>query len=174
MFDFIVLRKKFETLKLKLFSFFRRQSTKPQDTEEQDPEKLEQERFKTGPLSVLLESVKKNAQVLINLRNGRKLLARVKAFDRHCNMVLENVYFHRSYLLCIEFADQKKKTFCFDLQVKEMWTEVPKSGKGKKSKPVNKDRFISKMFLRGDSVILVLRNPLGTAKATKEAKQEQE
>lgn len=34
--------------------------------------------------------------------------------------------------------------------VKEMWTEVPKSGKGKKkSKPVNKDRYISKMFLRG-------------------------
>ena len=31
------------------------------------------------------------AQVLINCRNNRKLLARVKAFDRHCNMVLENV-----------------------------------------------------------------------------------
>lgn len=58
---------------------------------------------------------------------------------RHCNMVLENV--------------------------KEMWTEVPKSGKGKKkSKPVNKDRYISKMFLRGDSVIIVLRNPLITGK----------
>lgn len=26
---------------------------------------------------------------------------------------------------------------------------------------MNKDRFISKMFLRGDSVVLVLRNPLG-------------
>lgn len=24
-------------------------------------------------------------------RNNRKLLARVKAFDRHCNMILENV-----------------------------------------------------------------------------------
>ena len=35
-----------------------------------------------------------------------------------------------------------------------------KTGKGKKkAKPVNKDRFISKMFLRGDSVIIVLRNP---------------
>lgn len=45
-----------------------------------------------------------------------QLLARVKAFDRHCNMVLENV--------------------------KEMWTEKPKGGKGK---GVNKDRFISKM-----------------------------
>ena len=73
-------------------------------------------------------------QVLINCRNNRKLLGRVKAFDRHCNMVLENV--------------------------KEMWTEVPRTGKGqKKAKPVHKDRFITKMFLRGDSVILVLRNP---------------
>merc|ERR1712071_309348 len=82
----------------------------------------------------------KQHAVLINCRNNKKLLGRVKAFDRHCNMVLESV--------------------------KEMWTEVPRSGKGKKkSKPVNKDRFISKMFLRGDSVILVLRNPLaGTTK----------
>lgn len=39
-----------------------------------------------------------STQVLINCRNNRKLLGRVKAFDRHCNMVLENV--------------------------KEMWTEV--------------------------------------------------
>jgi hypothetical protein len=38
--------------------------------------------------------------------------------------------------------------------------QVPKTGKGKKkAKPMNKDRFISKMFLRGDSVIIVLRNP---------------
>ena len=36
------------------------------------------------------------------------------------------------------------------------------SGK-KKAKPVNRDRYISKMFLRGDSVILVLRNPLAAA-----------
>ena len=32
-----------------------------------------------------------NMQVLINCRNNKKLLGRVKAFDRHCNMVLENV-----------------------------------------------------------------------------------
>jgi small nuclear ribonucleoprotein D2 len=96
--------------------------------------KTEEEEFSTGPLSVLTQSVKSNTQILINCRNNKKLLGRVKAFDRHCNMVLENV--------------------------KEMWTEVPKAGKGKKkSKPVNKDRFISKMFLRGDSVIVVLRNP---------------
>merc|ERR1712099_20427 len=98
----------------------------------------EQEEFQTGPLRVLTDSVKNNTQVLINCRNNKKLLGRVKAFDRHCNMVLEGV--------------------------KEMWTELPKSGKGKKkAKPVNKDRFISKMFLRGDSVILVLKNPLAAA-----------
>jgi small nuclear ribonucleoprotein D2 len=102
----------------------------------EDVEQSEEAKFRTGPLSVLTESVKNNTQVLINARNNKKLLGRVKAFDRHCNMVLENV--------------------------KEMWTEVPKTGKGKKkAKPVNKDRYISKMFLRGDSVILVLRNPLG-------------
>ena len=106
------------------------------------PEELdrrEEEEFNTGPLSVLTESVKNNTQVLINCRNNKKLLGRVKAFDRHCNMVLESV--------------------------KEMWTEMPKTGQGKKkAKPVNKDRFISKMFLRGDSIILVLKNPLAAKK----------
>ena len=83
---------------------------------------------------MLMHSVKTNAQVLINCRNNRKLLGRVKAFDRHCNMVLENV--------------------------KEMWTEVPKSKNGAaRGKPVNRERYISVLFLRGDSVILVIKNP---------------
>lgn len=60
--------------------------------------------------------------MLISIRNNRKLLARVKAFDRHCNMVLENV--------------------------KEMWTETPRLADGKKGRPVNKDRFISKMYVQ--------------------------
>jgi hypothetical protein len=38
--------------------------------------------------------------------------------------------------------------------------QVPKTGKGKKAAlPVNKDRFISKIFLRGNRVIIVLRDP---------------
>lgn len=65
----------------------------------------QEETFNAGPLSLLTKTVKSNAQVLISLRNNRKLLARVKAFDRHMNMVLENV--------------------C------EMWTEIPKGNKGK-------------------------------------------
>ncbi|KAJ4774729.1 Small nuclear ribonucleoprotein Sm D2 [Rhynchospora pubera] len=52
--------------------------------------KKEEEEFITGPLSVLMTSVKNNTQVLINCRNNKKLLGRVRAFDRHCNMVLEN------------------------------------------------------------------------------------
>jgi small nuclear ribonucleoprotein D2 len=47
--------------------------------------------FLTGPLSILTQSVKNKTQVLISCRNNKKLLGRVKAFDRHCNMVLENV-----------------------------------------------------------------------------------
>jgi small nuclear ribonucleoprotein D2 len=60
----------------------------------------------------------------------------VKAFDRHCNMILTDA--------------------------REMWTEVSASSKKKGSahRPAfNKDRYIPKLFLRGDSVILVLRNP---------------
>jgi len=119
--------------------------------QEMTPEELkqrEEEEFRTGPLSLLTDAVKNNTQVLIACRNNRKLLARVKAFDRHCNMVLEDVT--------------------------ELWQETPKSSKAKAAaaaaaggadaktivaKPVNKDRYISKMFLRGDSVILVLKNP---------------
>nr|CEL75292.1 TPA: small nuclear ribonucleoprotein Sm D2, putative [Toxoplasma gondii VEG] len=86
-----------------------------------------------GPLSVLAASVKDNSQVLINCRNNRKVLGRVKAFDRHCNLVLTDV--------------------------REMWTETSKGGGKKKVRTVNKDRFISKLFLRGDAVILILRNP---------------
>lgn len=39
------------------------------------------------PLSVLQTSVRSSTQILIALRNNRKLLGRVKAFDRHANMV---------------------------------------------------------------------------------------
>ncbi|KAL2760433.1 hypothetical protein ACRALDRAFT_1026003 [Sodiomyces alcalophilus JCM 7366] len=105
--------------------------TKPRnELTEYEIAQLEEHEFSAGPLSILQTAVRSHTQVLISIRNNRKLLARVKAFDRHCNMVLENV--------------------------KEMWTETPRTADGKKGRPVNKDRFISKLFLRGDSVILVL------------------
>ncbi|CAN0478176.1 unnamed protein product, partial [Phaeothamnion confervicola] len=60
-----------------------------------------EDEFATGPLSLLMQAVKNNTQVIVNVRNNHKLLARVKAFDRHCNMVLTDV--------------------------KEVWTETPRS-----------------------------------------------
>ena len=86
-------------------------------------EETEQDQLSRGPFSILMRSVKNNTQVLINLRNNHKLLGRVRAFDRHCNMVLE--------------------------QVKEVWSEAPPGG-GKKARPIPRDRVISKMFLRGE------------------------
>lgn len=77
-----------------------------------------------GPLSVLTAAAKSNTEILINCRNNRKLLGRVKAFDRHMNLILENV--------------------------QESW----RVQKGKKT--VTKDRFIRKLFLRGDSVIVIV------------------
>eukprot|EP00980_Cylindrotheca_fusiformis_P018680 scaffold6219_cov146-Cylindrotheca_fusiformis.AAC.15 len=94
--------------------------------------------LKTGPFGVLYKAVRNNTQVLVNVRNNHKLLGRVKAYDRHMNLLLEDV--------------------------KEMWTETSKGGKGRKrGTAVNKDRYVSKMFLRGDSVIIVVSNPAGLA-----------
>ena len=76
-----------------------------------------------------MRSVRNSSQVLVNLRNNPKLLGRVRAFDRHCNMVLENV--------------------------REIWKEA-RGGKGGGGALVDKDRLIGKLFLRGDSVIVVV------------------
>lgn len=86
-----------------------------------DPTDKKEDDFSTGPLSVLTLSVKNNTQVLINCRNNKKLLGRVKAFDRHCNMVLEHVqvlslYFHSScsssssFLLFSPFSSPLRST----------------------------------------------------------------
>lgn len=84
-----------------------------------------------GPFSLLTKCVKANNDILVALRNNKKLLGKVKAFDRHMNMVMENV--------------------------QEIWIEMPK--KGKKGQPQEKIRYLPKLFLRGDSIIYVLKNP---------------
>ncbi|KAK1742229.1 small nuclear ribonucleoprotein Sm D2, partial [Skeletonema marinoi] len=103
------------------------------------PEQSKETDLKSGPFNVLYKAVKGNTQVLINVRNNHKLLGRVKAYDRHMNLLLEDV--------------------------KEMWTEYSKGGKSRSNRgtAVNKDRYVSKMFLRGDSVILVVSNPAALA-----------
>ncbi|QEU60700.1 Smd2 [Kluyveromyces lactis] len=86
---------------------------------------LEEFEMKYGPMSLIRESMLQRTPVIISLRNNHKLIARVKSFDKHCNMVLENV--------------------------KEIWTD---NVNGKK---VNRERFVAKLFLRGDSVIIVVK-----------------
>lgn len=54
-------------------------------------EKKVETELKVGPMSVLQQSVENNSQVLINCRNNRKLLGKVHSFDRHMNLILENV-----------------------------------------------------------------------------------
>lgn len=61
-------------------------------------QKREEEEFNTGPLSVLTQSVKNNTQVLINCRNNKKLLGRVKAFDRYLMCLIYDI-------LCIYTPD---------------------------------------------------------------------
>jgi len=105
-----------------------------------------------GPLSLLKDAVKTNSQILIYCRNNRKLLGRIRAFDSHMNIILEAV--------------------C------EIWSEMMK-GKNKQHKLRNRERFISKMFLRGDSIILIVKNPNNTKldeekKSKKEKKKENE
>eukprot|EP01063_Lacrimia_lanifica_P035260 TRINITY_DN6685_c0_g1_i1.p2 TRINITY_DN6685_c0_g1~~TRINITY_DN6685_c0_g1_i1.p2 ORF type:complete len:117 (+),score=57.25 TRINITY_DN6685_c0_g1_i1:53-403(+) len=104
----------------------------PEDDEEKA--KAEEEELERGPMSILRYAIRSEKPVLINCRNNKKLLAKVKAFDRHMNMVLEGV--------------------------QETWTELPKAKKGEKVKPVNKFRYLPKLFLRGDNVILVVKNPM--------------
>lgn len=86
-----------------------------------------------GPLSILKDAVKKKNHILIYCRNNRKLYGQLRAFDRHMNMVLENII--------------------------ELWTETSRTKKGNPPVIKNQERHINKLFLRGDSVILVVKKP---------------
>ena len=119
--------------------------------EDKNEEKANEEMLNEGPLSLLKEAVRTNSQILIYCRNNRKLLGRIRAFDRHMNIILEAV--------------------C------EIWSEMMK-GKNKTHKLRNRERYISKMFLRGDSIVLIVKNPneskTGEDKNKKEEKEEKE
>lgn len=105
-------------------------NTPRKELSEAELQELEDHETQFGPLNVLQRAVDEGTQVVISLRNNKKLLARVKAYDRHANMILVNI--------------------------REMWTERPKGPSGKSGKRIHRDRFISKMFLRGDGVIVVV------------------
>lgn len=157
--------------------------------------KNEEEEFNTGPLSVLMMSVKNNTQViymvtiLVFFYHLSTIISLIQ-FGSHCASRSSSIvvitgsflaawglligiatwflrmlrrcglrYFPKLLFLCFMYI-----FLCFffflPISVNPCQMQVPKTGKGKKkAQPVNKDRFISKMFLRGDSVIIVLRNP---------------
>ena len=97
-----------------------------------------------GPLLLLKEAVSSGSQILVYCRNNRKIFGRIRAFDRHFNMLLE--------------------------AVREVWSEKRK-GKGKNSLKM-KERFIGKMLLRGDSVIVVVRNPKEKNEGTEKVEED--
>ena len=89
----------------------------------------QEENFDVGPFSMLLSSVRLNEPVVVACRNNRKLVGRVKAFDRHLNLVME--------------------------QVSENWSEKSKGDK----KVTVKERYFPKLFLRGDTVVFIVKAP---------------
>lgn len=98
---------------------------------ESELQQLEEFEFNHGPMSLMQSLMKNGTPVVVNCRNNHKLIGKVKAFDRHCNMILEDV--------------------------KELWTETTRNSKGKVIKSTSKERFVAKLFLRGDSVIIVMK-----------------
>lgn len=92
-----------------------------------DTEYVREDNFDVGPLSMLKQVCTEGSKVLVNCRNNRKLFGRIRAFDRHTNMVMEDV--------------------------QEFWSE------SRGGAVENKERFMSKLFVRGDSVVLILRAP---------------
>ena len=83
----------------------------------------------TGPLKLLCEAVEENREVIISLRNNHKMYANVKAFDKHCNILIYNI--------------------------KEVWSE--KNWENKTH--VSKERYIGQAFLRGDNIIMIVKCP---------------
>ncbi len=77
------------------------------------------------PMCLLSEIIKEERLAIVFLRNNKKIIAKLKAFDKHFNLILDNI--------------------------REIWNENDKTGK-----LIFKERYIGKMLLRGDSVILIL------------------
>ena len=94
---------------------------------------VQEENFETSPYNMLLSSVRNGDQVIISLKNNKKIMARVKAFDRHLNLILEDAI--------------------------ESWTEKIKPVGGKSQRQI-RERIFNKLFLRGDSIVFIVKEPL--------------
>lgn len=82
-----------------------------------------------GPLSLLHRSMVKIAPIVVSLRNNRKVIGNVVAYDRHYNLLMSNA--------------------------KEVGV-VGNKNRGKKKREGREfSRELGNMFIRGDGVILV-------------------
>ncbi|KAF7678786.1 Small nuclear ribonucleoprotein Sm D2 [Astathelohania contejeani] len=89
------------------------------------------QQIEMGPLSLLKEAKQNKNNILISLRNNRKLACKLHSFDKHFNMILYDV---------TEIARLSSKN------------------KGKKKKNgLIKERKFSNLFIRGDNVILIVK-----------------
>ncbi len=52
---------------------------------------MEQDEAGIGPFELLSDAVEKGYKVIIACRNDRKLWGKAKAFDKHFNLILEDV-----------------------------------------------------------------------------------
>ncbi|CAH6723011.1 small nuclear ribonucleoprotein Sm D2 [[Candida] jaroonii] len=86
---------------------------------------------KNDPFTIMSESVRDKTKIVISCRNNHKLVGSLKAYDHHCNMILE--------------------------EVKDIWSEPIKNGKGEVVDTNARERYIHKMFLRGDTVVVVMK-----------------
>nr|UXY86716.1 small nuclear ribonucleoprotein SM D2 [Cryptomonas paramecium] len=80
--------------------------------------------YNKSPFFLLVQAVTSNRPVIVFIRNNKKLVGYIRAFDKHVNLIFENV--------------------------RELWTTCAKETIS------YHERYIAKMILRGDSIVLLL------------------
>nr|UXY87624.1 small nuclear ribonucleoprotein SM D2 [Cryptomonas curvata] len=82
-----------------------------------------------SPFSLLTDTITLNRPVVIFTRNNKKLFGYLRAFDKHMNLALENV--------------------------RELFS-IKNKNKNRNKNITYHERYISKLLLRGDTIILIL------------------
>jgi len=84
-----------------------------------------------GPFSLLKTITYSNSKIIVSSNDNHKFYGYLKGFDRHSNLFLEDVT--------------------------EIWKEEIKVKNRKTKKTILKEKFIPKMFFRGDSIIMIAK-----------------
>merc|ERR1712146_205404 len=83
-----------------------------------------------GPFMLLSKITKLNSKIIISSNDNHKFYGYIRSFDKHCNLMLEDVT--------------------------EIWKEETSNQKSLKKKVIIKEKFIPKLFFRGDAIVLLL------------------